>query len=176
MHRWVEPFAFLELAKLLLREGRLDEAEGALSSAGALAPRHFSFHSWHQSSVREAKRLLNTARAGRRGGRPPAQPPARGGGGGGASECGERDGGSRCGGDGAAREAGVRAEGRQAEEPDLEVAAAKLRLEGEGEGEGDEGEEEEEETEELRRLREALERDGREPSSLAASGSAVDVQ
>ena len=78
--RWVEPFASLELANVHMARGELDEARDALERARALPQRHFSFHSWHQSAVREANRRLKEARSGK------GAAAANGGGGGGEEE------------------------------------------------------------------------------------------
>ena len=58
--KWVHPFALLELGKLLLRMGEPAMAGEALDDAKKL-PTRYSFHSWHQSSVREAARHVHAA-------------------------------------------------------------------------------------------------------------------
>ncbi len=60
--RWVGPFADLELAQLHLAARRYAEASDALDRASALPARHFSFHSWLQSAVREARARVKRAR------------------------------------------------------------------------------------------------------------------
>ena len=60
--RWVGPFACLELANVRMAGGDWDGAARALDRARKLPQRHFSFHSWHQSAVREAQRQLKDVR------------------------------------------------------------------------------------------------------------------
>ena len=63
-----------------LRLVRVWTQRDALERARALPQRHFSFHSWHQSAVREANRRLKEARSGK------GAATANGGGGGGEEE------------------------------------------------------------------------------------------
>ena len=61
--RWVDPFACVELAEMLMAGGDLDGAAAQLEAASAVPPRHYSFHSWHQARVRAVRGRLRLARA-----------------------------------------------------------------------------------------------------------------
>ena len=61
--RWCGPFALLELSHVQMATGALNEAANSLEASKGIVPqRAYSFHSWHQSMVREGKQKLKELR------------------------------------------------------------------------------------------------------------------